>query len=86
MADSDEVHFSERGQGADLKRALTVAYSHIDSLMERGIAGLGVTVGEADLLTVLLVAGKDAPAPSQLAEWLWLTTAGTTGRLDSLQR
>lgn len=73
-------------RGGDLKRALATAHSYVDALIAREIEGLGVTLGEADVLTVVLVAGSDPPAPSQLADWLRLTTAGTTGRLDSLER
>jgi len=45
---------------------------------------LGLSVGEADVLTTLLVSGRHHPAPSELADWLILTTAGLTGRLNSL--
>ena len=74
------------GIGADLNRAVTEARKVLQDLLDDEMARLGLSVGEADVLTVLLVSRRYAPAPTELADWLTLTTAGITGRLNSLDR
>ncbi|MEM7324700.1 MAG: MarR family transcriptional regulator, partial [Actinomycetota bacterium] len=46
---------------------------------------LGLSSGDADVLTAIRVADYD-PVPSEIAQWLGLTGAGATGRLNSLER
>lgn len=71
--------------GAELKRVVTLAHKALDDLIAVDMSRLGLTVGEADVLTVILIAGDSAPAPTDIANWLSLTTAGATGRLNTLE-
>ncbi len=73
------------GPGTELKRALTMAGKLVNDLLARDMTALGLSVGEADVLTVVLVAERP-PAPTDIADWLSLTTAGATGRLNTLER
>lgn len=72
------------GLGADLSRAVAEARKVLEDVLDDEMGRLGLSVGEADVLTTLLVSGRHHPAPSELADWLILTTAGLTGRLNSL--
>lgn len=74
------------GLGANLNRAVIEARKALEVLLDDEMGRFGLSLGEADVLTVVLTAGTYAPAPTELADWLRLTTAGITGRLDSLQR
>ena len=71
--------------GANLKRAVTEAHKLLDDLIRADMAELGLTLGEADVLTVVFVADY-AVVPSEIADWLSLTRAGATGRLNTLER
>ena len=73
------------GEGADLKRQIATAHKLLDDLIAQPMQALGLTIGEADLLTVLLIALPHHAAPTELAEWLRMTTAGVVGRLNSLE-
>ena len=85
MDTNDSTQPQKFGPGADLKRAVTIAHKLLDDLLSSHMAGLGLSLGEADVLTVVLLA-EQAPAPTAIADWLSLTTAGTTGRLNTLER
>ena len=74
------------GAGIHLKTNIAVAQKLLDSLVARQIRALGLSLGEADLLTVLLIEWPNHPTPTMLATWLRLTTAGMVGRLNSLER
>ncbi len=76
---------STLGPGANLKRAVTEAHRLLDDLLAVDMAALGLSVGEADLLTVLRVA-EQTVLPGDVAAWLGLTGAGVTGRLNTLER
>lgn len=73
------------GQGAALKRAVTEAHKLLDDLVANDMAALGLTIAEADVLTVVYVCDY-APVPGEVADWLSLTGAGATGRLNTLER
>ncbi len=73
------------GAGAGLKRAITEAHRLLDDLLATDMAALGLSVGEADVLTVVRVA-EQAVVPGDIAAWLGLTGAGATGRLNTLER
>ncbi len=73
------------GDGAELKAALTEAHKLINDLISAEMGALGVNLGEGDVLTVLYVAEHD-PSPSEVADWLSVTGASTTARLQSLER
>lgn len=68
-----------------LKAALTEAHKLINDLISTEMGALGVSLGEGDVLTVLYVAEHD-PSPSEVADWLSVTGASTTARLQSLER
>lgn len=74
------------GVGAVLKGTLTAATRAIDEMLERPISRLGLTLAESDVLTVVLLGEDQTAAPTDLAELLGLTTAGLTGRLNSLAK
>lgn len=57
----------------------------LDEVLGRELNRLGVSPGEADVLTVLYVADDRSLAPTDLARWLGLTTAGLTARLNALE-
>ena len=73
------------GPGAELKAALTEAHKLVDDLLSAEMGSLGVNLGEADVLTVLHVA-EHHPTPTEVADWLSVTGASTTARLQSLER
>ena len=73
------------GAGARLKGTVAELNVLLDELVAADMAALGLTPGEADVLTVVHVARHD-PVPSEIAEWLTLTGAGVTGRLKTLER
>ncbi len=75
----------DMGHGAELKRAVTMAHKLLDDLLHADMAALGLSIGEADVLTVVLVA-EGPPAPTDIADWLSLTTAGVAGRLNTMER
>lgn len=75
----------EIGPGASLKRAVATAHRLLDDLVSDEMAALGLTNPEADVLSMLHVCDYP-PVPSELADWLGLTGAGTTGRLNGLER
>ena len=85
LMDSVRPSQDRLGRGAALKAAVTEAYRLLDSLVAADMAELGLSVGEADVLTVIRVCDYD-PVPGEIAEWLGLTGAGTTGRLNTLER
>lgn len=68
-----------------MKRAVTEAHKLLDDLLSQEMDKLGLSIGEADMLTVIHVADYD-PVPSEVADWLSLTKAGITGRLNTLER
>ena len=70
--------------GDDLKRSVVSARQLIEALFEVGLRGSGVSAGEAEVLTFVL--HNPEAAPTDLASKLGLTTAGITGRLNSLDR
>ena len=72
------------GSGADLLRAVTESRKEIEDVVGAEMATMCLSLGEADVLTVVLVARDYAATPSEIADWLSVTTAGTTGRLNSL--
>ena len=76
---------SSIGRGAALKRAVTEAHRLLDQLLAVDMAALGLTIGESDVLTVIHLADYP-PVPGEIADWLGLTGAGTTGRLNTLER
>ena len=75
---------SELGRGALLKALVTEAHKVLDDLLTHDMSKLGLSLGEADVLTVIIVADHE-PTPSEIADWLSLTGAGTTGRLKGLE-
>ncbi len=81
----DEPRYGVSRVGAGLKRAITEAHVLLDTLLSAHLEALGLTNGEADVLTVILVADH-SPVPSEIAAWLRLTGAGATGRLNTLER
>ncbi len=84
----DETHNAEAveiGLGAQLKGRVTIAHKVIEELLAHDFDRLGLTPGEADVLTVLLIAKDQTLAPTELANWLGLTTAGMTARLNTLE-
>lgn len=83
--ESDLPNRYQLGGGAALKRAVTEAHKLLDDLVANDMASLGLTIGEADVLTVVHVSDH-APVPSEIADWLSLTGAGATGRLNTLER
>ena len=76
----------ELGIGPLLKGNVATTKKLLDDLADSRMAAMGLSVGEADVLTLLLLTKADPPAPTMLAEWLGLTTAGITGRLNTLER
>ena len=74
------------GAGIHLKTNIAIAQKLLDELVAKEIRALGLSLGEADLLTVLLIELPKRPTPTALASWLRLTTAGMAGRLNSLER
>lgn len=72
--------------GTTLKGNVATTRKLLDDLVEVPLARMGLTIGEADVLTLVLISRPDSPQPKQLAEWLGITTAGITGRLNSLAR
>ncbi len=68
-----------------MKAALTEAHKLVNDLISAELSPLGLNVGEGDVLTVLLVAEHD-PSPSEVADWLSVTGASTTARLQRLER
>lgn len=72
-------------RGSALKRLMTEAHKLLEDLLEIDIAKLGLSLGEADLLTVIELC-EYAPVPGEIADWLSLTKAGATGRLNTLER
>ncbi|MCP4964762.1 MAG: winged helix-turn-helix transcriptional regulator [bacterium] len=77
--------YSTLEPGADLKRAVTEAHRLLDDLLAADMAALGLSTGEADLLTVVRIADR-VVVPGDVAAWLGLTGAGVTGRLNTLER
>ena len=75
----------DMGHGAELKRAITMAHKLLDDLLSADMGALGLSIGEADVLTVILVADAP-PTPTDIADWLSLTTAGVAGRLNTMER
>ena len=73
------------GRGATVKGLVTEAAKLLSDLAANDLAALDLNVGEADVLTVLGVAKQDV-MPSDLSDWLSITGAGTTGRLNALER
>lgn len=76
----------EMGLGAVLKGSLSAAHVAVNEMLERPTGRLGITLGEADVLTVILISDDQTAAPTDLAFLLGLTTAGITGRLNSLEK
>ena len=74
----------EVGYGAQIKGRVTRAHEALDQLLEPEYRRLGLSAGEADVLTILLLT-REPLAPTDLANWLGLTTAGMTGRLNTLE-
>ncbi len=74
------------GVGTTLTGTVAPTRKLLDDLVEVRLARIGLTIGEADVLTLVLISAPDHPPPTQLAEWLSLTTAGITGRLNTLER
>jgi DNA-binding MarR family transcriptional regulator len=83
--ETDGVDSPAMGAGARLKGTVAELDVLLDELVAADMAALGLTSGEADVLTVVHVARHD-PVPSEIAEWLTLTGAGVTGRLKTLER
>ena len=75
---------TQLGLGADLKAVVTTANKLLNDLVTPAINQLGLHPGEADVLTVVWIA-KHHPTPTEIADWLTLTTAGLSGRLNSLE-
>jgi len=73
------------GRGAKLKAAVTEAYVVLDLLLATEIKALGLSVGEADVLTILYL-NPEPVMPGQIADQLNITGAGTTGRLNNLEQ
>ena len=73
------------GHGAALKRAVTEAHVVLNLLIAQHIKALGLTIGEADVLTIIMV-NVEPIRPSQIAAQLNITSAGATGRLKGLER
>ncbi len=82
---TDGPRYGVVGLGAGLKRAVTEAHVLLDTLLASHLEALGLTLGEADVLTVVHVSDH-SPVPSEIASWLHLTGAGVTGRLNALER
>ena len=74
------------GVGTTLKGNVATTIKLLDDLVEPHLTRMGLTIGEADVLTLVLIAAPEHPPPTQLAGWLSLTTAGITGRLNTLER
>lgn len=73
------------GRGAKLKGAVTEAHVVLDLLLAPAIKELGLSIGEADVLTVLYL-NPDPLLPGEIAAQLNITGPGATGRLNSLER
>ncbi len=73
------------GRGARLKAAVTEAHVVLDLLLAPHIKELGLTVGEADVLTILHL-NPSPLLPGEIAAQLNITGPGATGRLNSLER
>ncbi len=73
------------GRGARLKAAVTEAHVVLDLLLAPAIKELGLTIGEADVLTVLSL-NPDPLLPGEIAAQLNITGPGATGRLNGLER
>ena len=84
-ATSDGDVVENVGLGAQIKGRVSVAHDALDQLLSPEFQRLGLTPGEADVLTVLLIAEDHTLAPTDLADWLGLTTAGLTARLNALE-
>lgn len=72
------------GLGGQIKGRVTAARDALDQLLEPDYRRLGVSAGEADVLTIVLLSAEP-PAPTDLANRLGMTTAGMTSRLNSLE-
>lgn len=75
---------TQLGLGAGLKAAVTTTNKLLQDLVSPAIVQLGLQPGEADVLTVIRIAKHD-PTPTEIADWLTLTTAGCSGRLNALE-
>ncbi len=75
---------AQLGLGAELKAAVATANKILQDLVSPAMSRLGLHPGEADVLTVVRIAKHD-PTPTEIADWLTLTTAGLSGRLNSLE-
>ncbi len=85
MTTSNGESSVEAGLGAQIKGRISAAHDALDQLLAPEFTRLGLTAGEADVLTVLLLADNESLAPTELAGWLGLTTAGLTARLNALE-
>ena len=63
---------------------------HVGRLLEGAIAATaaekGLSVPEGDILFTLRRTGEPRLSPSQLSQWLFVTSGTMTGRLDRLER
>ncbi len=83
---SNHANRIDVGLGAQIKGRVVTAHEALDQLVAPEFTRLGLTPGEADVLTVLLIADDQSLAPTELARWLGLTTAGLTARLNALEK
>lgn len=86
MADVSAGSPFELGLGGHLKGNVTMALRVLERLLDSEFRPIGVSLADADVLTVLYLADGRVAAPTELASWLGLTTAGMTARLNALER
>ena len=86
MTTSDTGDPVALGLGGQLKAKVTVAMRVLDRLLDAEFSRLGVSLVDADALTVLLLAENRVASPTDMASWLGLTTAGMTARLNALEQ
>lgn len=72
-------------RGAQLKAAVTEAHVVLTLLLTDDMRPLGLTVGEADVLTIACL-NPEPLSPSEIAAQLNITGPGATGRLNALER
>jgi DNA-binding MarR family transcriptional regulator len=65
---------------------IVLAARLLEAAIARSAAEKGLSVPEGDILFTLRRSGKPHLSPSQLSQWLFVTSGTMTGRLDRLEQ
>ncbi|MEM7092575.1 MAG: MarR family transcriptional regulator [Actinomycetota bacterium] len=85
MSTTDDSTAPQLGVGAHLKANIATLKKLMDDLVADDMRALGLTTGEADVVSIGMITLDDPPAPTDLANWLSVTTAAIAQRLNSLE-